>query len=236
MDFSALDQTLREFAADGALDNDERFELRNLGGQSTVEQVRFMRNRAFDIARGAIAADPASALGMLRWIEQVVKTLDVTSAGAVVASTAYFSPGDACLRKLRELCRQAKASIDVCVFTIADDRLTEPLMDAHARGVQVRIISDNDKRFDDGSDIAQLAAAGIQLRLDRSVYHMHHKFAVFEGRAIANRSFNWTRTASTSNFENLVVSEDRYLVGVFAAQFERMWAQFEDAPAPAMRR
>ncbi|KGM54077.1 nuclease [Lysobacter daejeonensis GH1-9] len=234
MDFSALDQALREFALDGALDNDERFELRNLGGQSTAEQVRFMRNRAFAITREAITAEPAAALGMLRWLEQVVKTLDATSAGAVAASTACFSPGDACLRKLRELCRQAKASIDVCVFTIADDRLTEALLGAHARGVRVRIISDNDKRFDDGSDIARLAAAGIPLRLDRSICHMHHKFAVFEGGTIANGSFNWTRTASTSNFENLVVSADPYLVGVFTAQFERLWNEFEAVPSAAV--
>ena len=227
MDFAALDNSLREFAVDGTLDNDERFELRNLGAQATTDQARYLRNRAFALTREAIAADPGVAMGMLRWLEQVVKTLDVTAAGAMSATTACFSPGDACLRKLQELCRKARSTLDVCVFTIADDRLTEELLDAHARGVRVRIISDNDKRFDDGSDIARLSAAGISLRMDRSAYHMHHKFAVFDGRLMANGSFNWTRTASTSNFENLVVSSDSYLLKVFGGQFERMWQGFE---------
>jgi mitochondrial cardiolipin hydrolase len=112
------------------------------------------------------------------------------------------------------------------VFTIADDRLSDELAAAHKRGVTVRIISDNDKRFDDGSDIARLAHAGIEVRLDDSPFHMHHKFAMFDGKTVANGSFNWTRTASTSNHENLVVSRDAYLVRCFGGQFDQMWAKF----------
>lgn len=226
MDFAALDRTLREFVADRALRNDERFELRSLGAQATVEQLRFMRNRAFDITREAVAADATAAPDMLRWLEQVVRTLEVSSVAAVATTSVCFSPGDACLRKLRELCRQARATLDACVFTIADDRLTEELLGAHARGVRVRIISDDDKRHDDGSDIERLRGAGLDVRLDRTRFHMHHKFAVFDGQIVANGSFNWTRTASTSNFENLVVSRDAYLCQVFAEHFEHLWTAF----------
>lgn len=69
--------------------------------------------------------------------------------------------------------------------------------------MRVRIASDNDndKRFDDGSDIARLAALGIEVRLDDTPFHMHHKFAIFDGTSIANGSFNWTRSASSSNHE-----------------------------------
>ena len=225
-DFDALDRALRETAGDGVLDNDERFELRDIGAQASADQLRFMRNRAFVIAREAIAADPDDAMGMLRWLEQVVKTLDVASVGAVAATTAFFSPGDACLRKLIELCGTAKRTMDVCVFTIADDRLTDALLGAHRRGVHLRVISDNDKQHDAGSDIARLREAGVELLLDPSPFHMHHKFALFDGARVANGSFNWTRTASTSNFENLVVSEDPYLVRVFGGQFEKLWSRF----------
>lgn len=226
MDFNELDRALRQFAADRTLGNDERFELRDIGAQATVEQVRFLRNRAFDIARETVAADGAHALDMLRWLEQVVRTLDVSSVTVAAATSVCFSPGDACLRKLRELCRGACSTLDACVFTIADDRLTGELLDAHARGVRVRIISDDDKRHDDGSDIHRLCDAGIEVRVDRTRFHMHHKFALFDGGTIANGSFNWTRTASTSNFENLVVSNDAYLCRVFSGHFEQLWRAF----------
>jgi len=226
MDFEQLDQALRASAADFRLDDEERFDLRETGAQVSAEQLRRLRNAAFAIAREQIQAQPAQALPLLRWLEQVVKTLDLSSMSAAAAHSAYFTPGDACLRKLRELCAAARRQLDICVFTLADDRLSEAVLDAHRRGVRVRIISDDDKRFDRGSDIAQLAEAGIEIRLDRGPAHMHHKFAVFDASLLANGSFNWTRSASMSNDENLVVSRDAYLVRCFGGQFETLWQRY----------
>jgi mitochondrial cardiolipin hydrolase len=227
MDFQRLDQTLRASAADFRLDDAEKVELRQLGATLALEQVRRLRNAAFAIAREQVEAAPAQAAGVLRWLEQVVRTLDLSSQVAAAAHSAYFTPGDACLRKLRELCGGARRQLDICVFTLADDRLTDAVLDAHRRGVRVRVISDDDKRFDTGSDVTQLADAGIEIRLDRGPAHMHHKFAVFDGKLLANGSFNWTRSASASNDENLVVSSDAYLVRCFGGQFETLWERFD---------
>lgn len=228
MDFSRLDQTLREHVADLKLDDEERFELRELGTRIDAERMRYMRNRAFAMARDLVLAEPSNAVAVLRWLEQVVKTLDLSMVTAAAGTTAYFTPGDSCLRKLRELCRGARRTIDVCVYTIADDRLSDELAQAHRRGIRVRIISDNDKRFDTGSDVTLLADKGIPVRLDDTPFHMHHKFALFDGEILANGSFNWTRSASSSNQENLVVARDAYLVRCFGGQFEELWAKFPD--------
>lgn len=226
MDFGLLDQALRDGATDLNLDNHERFELRELGARIDAERIRYLRNRAFDMARELLLAGTAEPTAVLRWLEQVVKTLDLSALPAAADTTAFFTPGDSCLHKLRELCRGSRSTIDVCVFTIADDRLSDELAAAHERGVRVRIASDNDKRYDDGSDIARLAALGIEVRIDDTPFHMHHKFAIFDGTSIANGSFNWTRSASSSNHENLVVSRDAYLVRCFDGQFQRMWERF----------
>lgn len=226
MDLDALDRTLRDSAQDFTLDNNEKFELRQIGQQLDAGRIRFLRNRAFDIARDAMRAEPAAAMDVLRWLEQVVKTLDVAGERATTVSSAYFSPGDTCLRRLRELMRACRQTLDVCVFTIADDRLSETILECHARGVVVRVVSDNDKRHDAGSDIDQLIARGVPVRLDDSPYHMHHKFALFDGRLLANGSFNWTRSATVNNDENLVVSDDANLMRVFGQQFETLWQRF----------
>lgn len=226
MDLAALDRTLRDSAQDFNLDNGEKFELRQIGQQLDGGRIRFLRNRAFDIARDAMLAEPGAAIDVLRWLEQVVKTLDVAAERAPVVSSVYFSPGDTCLRRLRELMRGCRQTLDVCVFTIADDRLSDEILACHARGVAVRVISDDDKRHDTGSDIEPLRTRGVPVRLDDSPYHMHHKFALFDGRLLANGSFNWTRSATVNNDENLVVSDDANLVRVFGQQFETLWSRF----------
>lgn len=90
----------------------------------------------------------------------------------------------------------------------------------------MRVLSDNDKRFDEGSDIDRLRRAGIAVRLDDGPEHMHHKFALFDGRLLANGSFNWTRSATERNEENLVVTDDADLVAGFARRFEALWGRF----------
>ena len=226
MEFDALDRSLRESAQDFTLDAGEKLELRELGQQLDAGRIRFLRNRAFDIARDAMRGEPGATLEVLRWLEQVVKTLDAADQAAPVVSSAYFSPGDTCLRRLCDLMRGCRDTLDICVFTIADDRLTDAILACHARGVQVRVVSDNDKQYDSGSDIARLCDHGVPVRLDDAPYHMHHKFALFDGRVLANGSFNWTRSATEKNDENLVVTDDANLVRVFGLQFEKLWQQF----------
>jgi phosphatidylserine/phosphatidylglycerophosphate/cardiolipin synthase-like enzyme len=38
-------------------------------------------------------------------------------------------------------------------------------------------------------------------------------------------SFNWTRSASEVNQENVIVTDDPRLVGAFVTEFERLWIQ-----------
>src|SRR6185369_692047 len=99
-------------------------------------------------------------------------------------SRACFSPGDACLTAiLRELERTRKTA-DICVFTITDDRIARAIIGAHERRVAVRIITDNDKQYDGGSDIDRLRRAGVPLKVDETEHHMHHKFAVLDGATL----------------------------------------------------
>lgn len=225
MDFNRLDQHLRDSLADLKLGNDERDELRELGSDLAPDQVRYMRNRAFDLVR-ELVGNPDNAVPALKWLEQVIKTLEVRCSPLRGQSSAHFSPGESCRQRIRDLCRQARESVEVCVYTISDDQLGDELIAVHRRGLAVRIISDNEKRFDAGSDIQQLIDAGVPLRIDNSPFHMHHKFALFDGRLLLNGSFNWTRSASTSNEENLLVTDDPHLVAEYRREFEMLWTRY----------
>ena len=139
---------------------------------------------------------------------------------------AHFSPGEACRRRIVELMAQARSSIDICVFTITDNRVSEPILGAHHRGVAVRIITDNFKSEDRGSDVDRLRGAGIAVREDRSHHHMHHKYALFDRKTLMTGSYNWTRTAADHNRENIIVVETPTLVRAFRDNFEELWETF----------
>ena len=140
----------------------------------------------------------------------------------------HFSPGETCLGAILEGLNNADRTIDICVFTITDDRIARTIADAHRRKVRVRVITDNDKANDEGSDVWNLERAGVEVRVDRTEFHMHHKFAVFDGRSAMTGSYNWTRGAARNNEENLIVSGDPRLVAAFSKEFEALWKQLGD--------
>ncbi len=190
-----------------------------------AEQLALFRRQAFSLAREAI--DATNGTMIVEWLEEIAKVLHPTTGQEQEHMTeAWFSPHDDCPQRIRTLLAQAKRTVDICVFTITDDRLTSSVLEAHGRGVRVRIITDNDKAADLGSDADRFLQAGIELRVDRTAYHMHHKFAVFDGKILLNGSYNWTRGAAANNEENFVVTNNSHLVAIFSKTFEELWQQF----------
>ncbi|MGV3539320.1 MAG: phospholipase D-like domain-containing protein, partial [Rufibacter sp.] len=108
-------------------------------------------------------------------------------------SHVYFSPGDDCLNAILRFIRSAKSSLKICVFTISDDRITRAIVEAYQNGVEILLLTDNEKLFDKGSDIRELAQEGLEIRVDNTSNHMHHKFAIADNRNVLTGSYNWTR-------------------------------------------
>ena len=226
---SLLDH-LNTSIADNVLSSAEKRLLAELLREQPLrgDQLRHLRNQAFDLVQDR-ARDPQYAEVMpalIGWLAGVVKTLDKVQTRVAIRSDVWFSPGDECRNALISHIRSCRQQLDICVFTIADDRITEAIVDAHKRGIAVRIISDNDKRTDHGSDIDSMREAGVDIALDQTRAHMHHKFALFDQKRVVNGSFNWTRSASRYNEENLVSTTDPTQVEHFQQQFEELWERF----------
>jgi len=232
MDKPQQDKIAAELEAtleDDRLDRKEGKALRKTVAEiaNDIEALAFMRNRAFDLASSRIVESPRETLG---WLKRVDKIIDNARRPAETAMRrnepiCAFSPGDHCLRIIKDEIDRAKDTLDVCVFTITDDRITERIIQAHRRGVIVRIITDNDKQYDTGSDVAQLREAGIAICFDPDRDHMHHKFALIDQRRMINGSYNWTRGATRNN-ENILVFADPDLLRQYIAEFDRLWRAF----------
>jgi phosphatidylserine/phosphatidylglycerophosphate/cardiolipin synthase-like enzyme len=220
-----LEDALRQTLADRHISGGEKLALAEALGKLTEQQRSVLRHQAFELARNELP-DP-KAKGLLGWLEEVNKMLlpraETIRAGS---NEVLFSPGNACVYRIIDLLAATERTADLCVFTIADDRISAAILSAHRRGVRLRIISDNDKSYDAGSDIERFQRAGIPVRVDGGPDHMHHKFAIFDARRLVTGSFNWTRSASELNQENIVVSDDGRLLAPFQKEFEALWQQF----------
>lgn len=225
MDPETFERHFTTTLVDRRLSRGERKALKELVDEldPTPEERLALVDRAFKAARDAPAGTRPDQV--LAWLETVVKLLVSTAASKV--AEAHFAPRQDCALRLRKLFDAAGRSVDVCVFTITDNRITRAILRAHRRGVAVRIVTDDLKAYDPGSDVYRLAGAGVPLRMDRSEDHMHHKFAVFDRRLLVTGSYNWTRSAAERNRENLAVTDDRRLVTAFGDEFERLWTEFE---------
>ncbi|KAM3864744.1 mitochondrial cardiolipin hydrolase [Diretmus argenteus] len=125
-------------------------------------------------------------------------------------------------RLLRHL-MSASSSLDLCVFAFSNMELSRAVIALHNRGVTIRILTDKDYSAINGSQIGVLRKAGICVRCDGDAVHMHHKFAVVDGRRLITGSLNWTLTAVQSNKENILIIEEPDLVRPFIQEFQRLW-------------
>ena len=223
-----LEVILRETLDDARLTRSERRALSARLGEVFFDDNLLTRchSVAFELASEAI--DPVNATAVLEWLSDVssLRRNAASREQQRVESEAHFSPGDACWQRINGLLRTARQSVDICVFTITDNRIADEIELVHRRGVRVRVITDNDKTFDPGSDADRLARCGVEVRVDQTDKHMHHKFAIFDGQRVLTGSYNWTRSAADQNEENIIVTDDRKLVAQFNAEFERLWRQF----------
>ena len=215
--YNQFEEALLETFSHSGITKDERITLLKHAERIEIdnEDYRRLRSKVFDLAS-------AQGIRGYDWLEDAIKILDKAKA-ITYTSRAYFSPENSGQDELKELLLSSKKAIWACVFTISDDELANALITKHKEGLNVKVISDNDKVFDRGSDIFKMKDAGIPIKVDDTRHHMHHKFALIDHEILVNGSYNWTRSADQYNHENLIITKDEALVNDFTKEYKSLW-------------
>ncbi len=232
MNQTEIKSILKQTLVDSQLSRKEKQILNNLFKElkPNQRQIHLYRDIAFDLVRESSNAGLNE--DVVDWLDEVMKLLIMHASGDDSRSQkeqtneVYFSPGQHCPNRIIRLLGQAESSVDICVFTITDDRITSAILDAHDRHLKIRIITDNHKSEDLGSDADRLIDAGLTVRFDQSRHHMHHKFAIFDNQLLLTGSYNWTRSAAESNEENFIVTQNNHFLKKFSQEFENLWKKF----------
>lgn len=211
---------LRISIEDEIFSKSERRSLKELIGDKPLDhdQLNFLRSQIYEIANEK--ASPTNYPFILQWIKNANNAL-VTKSNP--KSDAFFSPGDSCRNVIIDQIRYSVNRINICVFTISDDTITNAILEAHKRGREIKIITDNDKSLDMGSDIELLAKEGVQVKMDSTPNHMHHKFMVVDDTSLITGSYNWTVSAARYNHENVLLTKEGSVVKSFLKEFTQLW-------------
>ena len=201
----------------------ERRTLKAILGEKPLDQhqLNFLRSKIYELANQRVT--PQNYQFIIEWIKNTNSALVTPSVGSSDTSDVYFSPGDACRTAIIQQINSAVRELKICVFTISDDLITNALITTHKKGIAVQVVTDNDKLLDEGSDIEQLASEGIEVKIDDTPYHMHHKFMVADERALLTGSYNWTRSAARFNHENILLTRETGVVKSYLKEFSRLW-------------
>ena len=132
----------------------------------------------------------------------------------------YFTPGTACENNIITHINQAN-KIDIAVYSITNPQIGNAIINAHNRGIPVRIITDRTQSKGKKSMIADFINAGIPLRTNKKHKIEHNKFAIFDNNYIVSGSYNWTTNASKHNSENCIFFHQPDQE--FTIRFEYLW-------------
>lgn len=126
----------------------------------------------------------------------------------------------------------ARSEILAQAYVLTARPVVNALIQAHARGVVVRIILDRKQLEHDRSDAyaaARLVREEVPVMVDDGVRGIaHNKVIVIDGQIVITGSYNFTWSAQHKNAENLVIIRDPAV----AAQYAQNWRNHASESEP----
>ena len=121
------------------------------------------------------------------------------------------------------------STLDVALYNLQLADAAQALVKARDRGVKVRVMIDYDHVFPTaGKEIKYLIDSGMDLKVMKGrggSGSMHNKYGIFDGTALQMGSANWTFSAESSSYENMMFVYDAPIIRGYQENFEWMWSQ-----------
>jgi phosphatidylserine/phosphatidylglycerophosphate/cardiolipin synthase-like enzyme len=122
---------------------------------------------------------------------------------------------------LADAINQAHVSVDIAVQQLDLWSIRDALINAHRRGVKVRMVTESD--YIDEKEVQQLIAAGIPVIGDRRQGLMHNKFTIIDRSEVWIGSMNYTVSEGYRNNNTLIRNMSPSLAENYLAEFEEMF-------------
>jgi phosphatidylserine/phosphatidylglycerophosphate/cardiolipin synthase-like enzyme len=147
--------------------------------------------------------------------------------GSIVS--IYFSPENKAIYEgFKPLIKSAQKNIYVSIFFFTHPYLTQLLIDAHKRGVDVKVIVDANGASSAYSKHEILRGVGIPVKVENWGGKMHMKSMTIDDKYTIIGSMNWTNSAQNINDENTVIIENKAIAEKLKDNFLFLWKSIPD--------
>jgi PLD-like domain len=152
--------------------------------------------------------------------------LFLSKRGSDVAdpTTAFFSPNGGVEAATVAVIQAANATLDVGIYAINDNPITNGILAAYARGVTVRFLGDGHLSGSQNLWILKLFNAGVACRCAFQYASYHNKIVIADNTTVLTGSANFTYQANNANAENIVILPDATIAALFTETFSSDWA------------
>jgi phospholipase D len=138
----------------------------------------------------------------------IKKEADPILIGASEVNTC-FTPPAGCGIVIANLISKAQDSIYVQAYGFTSGEIAKALINAHNRGVKVRVLLDKSNIGSKHSKMRDIRKAGIEVSIDKVSGIAHNKVIIIDKQKVITGSFNFTRSADSRNTENVIIINDK---------------------------
>ena len=141
----------------------------------------------------------------------------------------YFSPQDKAITNgVLPLIKNAKKYIYISAFIITEKRVTEELINAKNRGVDVKIIADALNASTQHSKHNILRSSGILVKAENYAGKMHSKSIITDDEYLIIGSMNFSKSGEIRNDENMIVLKNKKAAEFYKKFFLYQWNRIPD--------
>ncbi|HSR33122.1 MAG TPA: phospholipase D-like domain-containing protein, partial [Anaerolineae bacterium] len=140
---------------------------------------------------------------------------------------SFFAPEDQVADMLLEQVKDANKSIRFMAFSFTDDRIGEEVKKKDKLGLKVQGVIEERGSETEHSEYGRFdrARPRLDVLLDGNPYMMHHKVIILDNKTVILGSYNFTRSASDFNDENILFIHDPDIAALFREEFDRVYKQ-----------
>ncbi|MCA9910426.1 MAG: phospholipase [Anaerolineae bacterium] len=130
----------------------------------------------------------------------------------------------------------AQRTIDIAAYEFNQVDVTQALLAAHQRGVQIRVVTDDDAGVDASTGtLRQLVEARIPVVIDGRRALMHDKFIIIDSLTVWTGSWNYTVNGTYRNNNNALIIRSQAAVQNYQAEFDEMFTSRLFGPSSPSR-